>query len=239
SRYMSAGTRVATRPSWTGLSGAVREGSPNASRRTCPGRPHTLTLIRLLPGFWPPCLLMDDLQSRLGRLNPEQLATLERNGNTVVVAGPGSGKTDTIVLKVACLLHREVRPPRGVACLTYGNGAVDEFTMRLRGLGVTTGRRLFLGTVHSFCLNRVLRPFAAITGRPQLARPRVLSPSRQRLTLQAALEAAGVDDDALYFNATLTKIRRAVSCQETMLRHFDDLHLRVARTYEARLAANQ
>src|SRR5207244_8466713 len=32
---------------------------------------------------------------------------------------------------------------------------------------------------------------------------------------------------------------RAVSCQETMLRHFDDLHLRVARTYEARLAANQ
>src|SRR5437879_12298010 len=116
-------------------------------------------------------MLMDDLQTLLGRLNPEQRAAVDHNGNTVVLAGPGSGKTDTIVLKVACLLHREVRPPRGVACLTYGNDAVHEFTMRLRGLGVTTGRRLFLGTVHSFCLNRVLRPFAAIAGRPQLARP--------------------------------------------------------------------
>ena len=86
----------------------------------------------------------------LSRLNPEQLEAVESDGNTVVLAGPGSGKTDTIVLKVAHLLHNEVAPPRGVACITFGNDAVREFSIRLRRLGVRQGRRPLSGNRPQF-----------------------------------------------------------------------------------------
>ena len=181
---------------------------------------------------------MNGLDELLDRLNPEQRAAVEHDGNTVVLAGPGSGKTDTIVLKVAQLLYDEVAAPRGVACITYGNDAVREFSIRLRMLGVGRGQRLFLGTVHSFCLNRVLRPFAAIADRPELSRPRILSPVAQRRALQASLDATGVGDDPQYFDATLTRIRRANACGES-LETFDERHIAVAEHFEANLAAEE
>lgn len=178
---------------------------------------------------------MSDLAELLERLNPEQLDAVEHDGNTVVLAGPGSGKTDTIVLKVARLLHTEIAPPRGLACITYGNDAVREFSIRLRRLGIRQGQRLFFGTVHSFCLNRILRPFAGLAGRPELARPRVLSPSKQRSAIQASLDAVGVGDDPQYFDATLTRIRRAMACGEA-LHAFDERHIAVAEYFNAQLA---
>ena len=180
---------------------------------------------------------MTELRDLVARLNPEQQAAVEADGNTVVLAGPGSGKTDTIVLKVATLMEREVRPPRGVACVTYGNDAVREFTIRLRQLGIRPDRRLFLGTVHGFCLTRVLRPYAALAGDSTLARPPVLSPTRQRDAVQAALDAVGVSDNPQYFDGTLTRIRRALALDES-LDPFDERHVEVARTYNAALAAS-
>lgn len=181
---------------------------------------------------------MNGLKELLERLNPDQLAAVEHNDNTVVLAGPGSGKTDTIVLKVAHLLYSEVAAPRGVACITYGNDAVREFSIRLRRLGLRPGQRLFLGTVHSFCLNRILRPFALVAGRPHLARPRVLSPTEQRSLLQASLDAVGVNENPQYFEHTLTRIRRALSCAET-LDAFEERHVAVAERYTADLAAQE
>lgn len=180
---------------------------------------------------------MTELQHLVDRLNPEQQAAVESVSNTVVLAGPGSGKTDTIVLKVATLMQREVQPPRGVACITYGNDAVREFTIRLRHLGIRSDRRLFLGTVHGFCLNRVLRPYAALAGDPTLATPSVLSPATQRDAVQAALDAVGVSDNPQYFDGTLTKIRRALALDES-LGPFDERHVEVARAYDAALASN-
>ena len=181
---------------------------------------------------------MSDFAKILSRLNPEQLEAVESDGNTVVLAGPGSGKTDTLVLKVAHLLHNEVAPPRGVACITYGNDAVREFSIRLRRLGVRQGRRLFLGTVHSFCLNRILRPFAGIADRPDLAHPRVLSSPERRRAIQASLDATGVDENPQWFEVTLTRIRRAMACGES-LGSFDEAHVSVAEHFNKQLAARE
>lgn len=178
---------------------------------------------------------MNDLDELLKRLNPEQVSAVEHDDSTVVLAGPGSGKTDTIVLKVARLLHSEIAPPRGVACITYGNDAVREFSIRLRGLGLRQGQRLFLGTVHSFCLNRILRPFAALAGRPELARPRVLSPSEQMAAIQASLDAVAVNEQPQFFEARLTRIRRAMACGES-LDPFDERHIAVAEHFTSQLA---
>lgn len=179
---------------------------------------------------------MTHLRDLVARLNSEQRSAIEADGNTVVLAGPGSGKTDTIVVKIATLLQHDVRPPRGVACITLTNDAVREFSVRLRTLGIRAERRLFLGTVHGFCLSRVLRPYATIANDLSLATPQVLSPRAQVDALRAALDATGVSEDPQYFGVTLTKVRRALALGES-LDPFDERHVEVARTYRSLLAA--
>ena len=51
--------------------------------------------------------------------NPGQQAAYDSQGHCVVLAGPGSGKTKTLVLKLARILAEDVRAPRGAACITY------------------------------------------------------------------------------------------------------------------------
>nr|MDQ3745401.1 ATP-dependent helicase [Acidobacteriota bacterium] len=96
--------------------------------------------------------------------NRGQRAAYESTGNCVVLAGPGSGKTKTLTIKMARILNEDVRSPRGVACLTYNNECVRELKRRLEKLGVDERHNVFIGTVHSFCLNHVLLPFARLGG---------------------------------------------------------------------------
>jgi DNA helicase II / ATP-dependent DNA helicase PcrA len=46
--------------------------------------------------------------------NPGQQAAYNSTGHCVVLAGPGSGKTKTLVLKLARILAKDVETPRGV-----------------------------------------------------------------------------------------------------------------------------
>lgn len=91
-----------------------------------------------------------------------QLAAYKAVNNTVVIAGPGSGKTTVLTLKVMQLLAEVIYPPRGLACLTYSTKAVREFKSRLVKLGLEKRKNVFLGTVHSFCLSEIITPFAAL-----------------------------------------------------------------------------
>ncbi len=52
------------------------------------------------------------------RSNPGQLGAYESEGHCVVLAGPGSGKTKILTVKLAKLLAEDVHNPRGVACIT-------------------------------------------------------------------------------------------------------------------------
>lgn len=177
---------------------------------------------------------MTRLLEAVAELNEEQREAVGHLHDTVVLAGPGSGKTDTVVLKVATLLAREIRPPRGVACITFSTDAAREFTTRLRRYGVRPDRRLFLGTVHGFCLTKILRPFARLAGEPGLASRAVLTAQRQRGLIGRALDLEGVGEDPRYFDTTLATIRKAIACDED-LAPFDDRHVLVARRFESLL----
>ena len=56
-----------------------------------------------------------------------QLEAYNSTGNTVVIAGPGSGKTTVLTLKVIRFLSEVISPPRGLACLTFSREAAREF----------------------------------------------------------------------------------------------------------------
>ena len=134
------------------------------------------------------------LEQAFAELNEEQRDAVLHDDSTVVIAGPGSGKTQTLTVKVAHLVTRVVRPPQGVACVTLTREAAREFSTRLAILGMPAGPDLFLGTVHGFCLHRILRPFACLAGRPWLADPQVLTERDAHRRLRRQLEAVGITD---------------------------------------------
>ncbi len=112
--------------------------------------------------------------------DPEQLVAYNASGNTVVVAGPGSGKTTVLTLKVMRLLSEAISPPRGLACLTYSTEAAREFKDRLGKLGFVKRENVFLGTVHSFCLAEVITPFAHLYPKFRIPQPiRIISESQK------------------------------------------------------------
>src|SRR3546814_5741268 len=81
-----------------------------------------------------------------------------------MLAGPGSGKTKTLTVKLARMLGEDVEAPRGIACITLNNECARELENRLDALGVDSGGRVFIGTVHSFSLTQILLPYARPAG---------------------------------------------------------------------------
>jgi DNA helicase II / ATP-dependent DNA helicase PcrA len=90
----------------------------------------------------------------------EQFEAFESNNSTVVIAGPGSGKTTVLTLKIVKLLKEKIEEPRGLACITFSREAAKEFTSRIKKIGYQKRNNVFLGTVHAFCIAHIIKPFA-------------------------------------------------------------------------------
>src|SRR4051794_27303815 len=98
------------------------------------------------------------------RRNENQREAYEATGNCVVLAGPGSGKTKFLTVKMARVAAEDIWAPQAMACVTYSNECVRELRRRLNTLGLEESTGLSLGTVHSFCLKHVLLPYARLAG---------------------------------------------------------------------------
>ncbi|MGF6875636.1 UvrD-helicase domain-containing protein [Paraburkholderia sp. MM5477-R1] len=92
-------------------------------------------------------------------LNEEQTAAILEPGNVFLVACPGSGKTRTLTYKIAYELESLTTDRKFVAAITYTNRAADEIVNRIEELGVDTAQ-LWIGTIHSFCLEWILKPYS-------------------------------------------------------------------------------
>lgn len=96
-------------------------------------------------------------------LNPEQLAVVtDGEGPVLVLAGAGSGKTRTIVYRVAYLLERGV-PADRILLVTFTNKAAKEMLFRIERLLGQFPKGLWGGTFHHVA-NLLLRRYAAVLG---------------------------------------------------------------------------
>ena len=141
--------------------------------------------------------MSDDSPSLLGQwissLNAKQLEAYEADGHCAVLAGPGSGKTRVLVAKVARLISQRANGPRGVACITFNNDAVREMRKRLGELGLNPSKRLFVGTVHSFCVACIVAPFGHLFREDLATGLTVATDQQQFQILQEAVTAERIN----------------------------------------------
>ncbi len=96
-------------------------------------------------------------------LNPSQLAAVtHRDGPILVIAGAGSGKTRTLIYRVARLIESGV-PPGAILLLTFTRRASQEMLRRVEQLVGDRTRAVAGGTFHSFA-NLTLRQFGSAVG---------------------------------------------------------------------------
>ena len=100
---------------------------------------------------------MDDVSAILDHLNPAQREAVSApQGNMLVLAGAGSGKTRVLVHRIAWLMQAEGLSPYAVLAVTFTNKASREMRTRLEALLGLSLRNIWVGTFHSIS-HRLLR----------------------------------------------------------------------------------
>src|SRR5919109_1912166 len=108
---------------------------------------------------------MPDDRDLVAELNAEQAAAAAHgDGPLLIIAGAGTGKTRTLVHRVAHLIDRGVSPER-ILLLTFTRRAAQEMLSRAERLVGTASSRVHGGTFHATG-HRLLRQFGKAAGLP-------------------------------------------------------------------------
>jgi superfamily I DNA/RNA helicase len=106
--------------------------------------------------------------------------------NTLVSASPGSGKTKTLVARAEHKLD-SLPAKKTLALITYTNAAADEIASRL-----VSNTPIFIGTIHRFCLEYILRPFSWLYN---WSKPRIASYENLRQFIDDNVDLSLTIDD--------------------------------------------
>ena len=79
----------------------------------------------------------------------------------MVIAGPGTGKTQTVAMRVANILRKTHARPGNILCLTFSTSGATAMRERLRLLIGPDAYGVTVSTIHKFCAD-------VIAGHPAL-----------------------------------------------------------------------
>jgi len=178
----------------------------------------------------------------LETLNAQQeRAVTTAPGPTLVLAGPGSGKTRVLTSRVAWLvLEHHVEPWRLMA-VTFTNKAAREMRERLEGLlGASRARSLSLGTFHATCA-QILRREAEAAGIPRDYV--IFDTDDQRRLIKQALEDLNLDDKQYRprsIHSAISQAKSELVSPPAYPTHsyYGEIVKRVYERYQTLLAAN-
>ena len=169
--------RVIRQPGFDGQFGVIKVFSPEERDRLAgqlqlfgvsPARPRKKKESRP-PAFPEKALTQKDRAEPAATANPEQEAAIHSPGRRIIVtAGPGTGKTYTLVQRVIHQLRAE--PDTAHTVITFTNKAADEVRERIL-VAVGSGANVRVATFHGYCLHwlRQYRPQLQVAG-PELRR---------------------------------------------------------------------
>ena len=96
-------------------------------------------------------------------LDEEQYkAVVESDGYSLIIAGPGSGKTRTVTYKIAYLISNGIQPSE-IALMTFTRAAAREMIERAQNVCKNNLSGMTAGTFHHVC-NLILRRYAKELG---------------------------------------------------------------------------
>lgn len=94
---------------------------------------------------------MSDFKREFEKLNKAQKQAVEAlDGPVLVIAGPGTGKTQLLSMRVANILRKTDTEPKHILCLTFTNKAANNMRERLLDLVGEPARHIQVKTFHSF-----------------------------------------------------------------------------------------
>ncbi|MBQ7168979.1 MAG: UvrD-helicase domain-containing protein [Synergistaceae bacterium] len=93
------------------------------------------------------------------------------SGPLLIIAGPGTGKTFTLVQRTVFLIQKKRVKPENIMLATFTDKAANEIVTRVaqelsrRNITADTGT-MYAGTFHAIC-ERILKEYSDFTGRPK------------------------------------------------------------------------
>src|SRR3954470_10580176 len=96
--------------------------------------------------------LLQKFNLEYARLNPEQKRAVDQVfGPVMVIAGPGTGKTQILSVRIGKILLETDYLPSNILCLTYTDAGVLAMRKRLLGMIGPDAYSVPIHSFHSFC----------------------------------------------------------------------------------------
>jgi len=179
----------------------------------------------------------------LASLNPQQrAAVIARPGPTLILAGPGSGKTRVLTYHIAYLVGQLDVPPRSIMAVTFTNKAAREMKARVEALLAEQGglRGLTIGTFHAICARFLRREAQHL---PVTADFVIYDDADQQALMKLALKELNLNDKQYAPNKMLNKISTAKNeligpDEYAAATYIDEIVKRVYSRYQQLLTAN-
>lgn len=100
----------------------------------------------------------------ISKLNTNQSLAVIYDGNALLIlAGAGTGKTETLTSRIAYMIQERQIPPSNILAMTFTNKAAKEMKERAARLSGIPPMFLNIGTFHSMC-SYMLRVYSEHTG---------------------------------------------------------------------------
>lgn len=139
----------------------------------------------------------DIYEQEYKKLNEQQKKAVDTlEGPVMVIAGPGTGKTQILSRRVANILTKDKAHPEEIVCLTYTDAGASEMLDRLEGLIGEEGRKVRVSTIHSFCSELILEN-SDLFGR----QPKVISTAVKYELLKETMDEYITENSSLYKNS--------------------------------------
>lgn len=152
-------------------------------------------------------------QNHKEKLNEAQLAAINQiNGPVIVVAGPGTGKTELLSLRVANILTKTDASPQNILCLTYTESGASNMKKRLASIIGPEAYKVTIETFHGFGSNVINRysqyfqPRAELKPVSELAQAEIIVKILYNLPDDNPLSSVDQDDNPIY----LKSIKKAI-----------------------------
>lgn len=123
---------------------------------------------------------MKAYEEAIGKLNKAQRQAVDTiDGPVMVIAGPGTGKTEVLALRIAHILEATDTPPSGILCLTFTRSGVRAMKKRLERYMGARAYEVRVSTFHSFAADLVEKHFELL----DFSRPPRLLDERDAVSL--------------------------------------------------------